>query len=138
MTTNTARPMFPWQKSATPPAAPPVATITAAPVERLAMTVGELAKAIGVSVGTVLAMSRRGDGPPSAVLPQGRLRRYPVDGVRRWLADLAAAQAEANMHAGVHTGEAETPETQGKAQKFAPQDDCDRPQPQTQTKEPTP
>jgi excisionase family DNA binding protein len=69
-------------------------TVTAAPVPRLALTTQELAAAIGVSPGTITTMVRAGTAPPSMIIPNGRLRRFPVDGAREWLAERARAEAD--------------------------------------------
>ena len=83
------RRVYPWQTSAA--SAPPAPESTSIePVPRLALNTEELAKAIGVSVGTVATMLRRGTAPPSVVVCD-RLRRFPIDLVRAWLVERAAA-----------------------------------------------
>ena len=88
MAISTSKPkiLFPWlqqpneQLSATPPPAQNVE-----PVPRLALTVHEVAMALGISVGTLNKLVQSGKGPPSFIVPGGRLRRFPTDAVRRWL-----------------------------------------------------
>lgn len=41
--------------------------------------------ALGISVGTLNRLVQSGKGPPSFIVPGGRLRRFPTDAVRRWV-----------------------------------------------------
>jgi excisionase family DNA binding protein len=94
--TTVPRIRYPWLASPQTHQAPPPAAgaVTAAPVPRLALTTQELAAAIGVSPGTITTMVRAGTAPPSMIIPNGRLRRFPVDGAREWLAERARAEAD--------------------------------------------
>ena len=90
-----SRAHFPWlpaEAGDDAPAAELPAVATAkitAEVPKLAMTARELAAATSLSVSTIAGLVRAGKGPPSFVVPGGRLRRFPVDGARQWVADLA-------------------------------------------------
>jgi hypothetical protein len=57
-----------------------------APVPRVTLMPREAAQALGVSEGTLAGWFRARIGPPSFVVPGGRLRLYPVDGLREWAA----------------------------------------------------
>jgi len=64
---------------------------TAPPV--LAVRAREAAKALGISPRTLWTLSRRGEVP---CLRLGRLRLYPVEQLRAWLAEKADAQGVAD------------------------------------------
>lgn len=59
-------------------------TKSIAPVPRLALSIDELAAALGVSPRTIATWVKDGSAPPSFI--QGRLRLFPTDGVSNWLA----------------------------------------------------
>lgn len=65
-----------------------------APVPRVALSPLETAQALGVSEGTLATWEREGTGPPSFVMPGGRLRFYPVTLLHEW----AAARAREVSH----------------------------------------
>jgi excisionase family DNA binding protein len=81
--------LYPWlqkpneQLSAPPPPPPPAQNVE--PVPRLALTIHEVAMALSISVGTLNKLVQSGKGPPSFIVPGGRLRRFPTDAVRRWV-----------------------------------------------------
>ena len=77
--------LFPWlQKPNEQLSAPPPAQ-NVEPVPRLALTIHEVAMALSISVGTLNKLTQSGKGPPSFIVPGGRLRRFPTDAVRRWV-----------------------------------------------------
>lgn len=78
--------LYPWlQKPNEQPAAPPPPAQNIEPVPRLALTIHEVAMALSISVGTLNKLIQSGKGPPSFIVPGGRLRRFPTDAVRRWV-----------------------------------------------------
>jgi excisionase family DNA binding protein len=88
MATPTYKPtrIYPWQqkpKDQSP--GPPSPAQIVEPVPRLALTMQEVAIALSISVGTLNKLVQSGEGPPSFIVPGGRLRRFPTDAVRRWV-----------------------------------------------------
>lgn len=78
--------LYPWlQKPNEKPSAPPPPAQNVEPVPRLALTIHEVAMALSISVGTLNKLIQSGKGPPSFIVPGGRLRRFPTDAVRRWV-----------------------------------------------------
>ena len=78
--------LFPWlQKPNEQLSAPPPPAQDVEPVPRLALTIHEVAMALSISVGTLNKLIQSGKGPPSFIVPGGRLRRFPTDAVRRWI-----------------------------------------------------
>ena len=69
---------------------PPRPALSPAPVPRLALSIREVASALGVSVATVQSWQRAGIAPPSFVLPATKRRLFPLLAVERWLLDRAA------------------------------------------------
>lgn len=86
--------LYPWLAPGDSPASPAAEPAPALPpvsaVPRLALTVAELAEAVGVSSSTIVGWLRRGEAPPHLRLPGNRLIRFPVASVERWLLDRAA------------------------------------------------
>ncbi len=89
-------PRFPWKEARQAPAAPVTVREPAivAQVPRVALSGRGAAAALSISLSTMAALERNGDGPPSFVLPGGRRRLYPLDLLIRWAADQAAAAGD--------------------------------------------
>ena len=60
---------------------------------REALTIDEAAAACGIGRSTLYSLIDSGEGPPTLRIRRRRL--VPIAGLRRWLADLEAAQADA-------------------------------------------
>ncbi len=88
---------YPWKNKGTPGTAtvPAVAKPTlVAQVQPICLSGHAAAAALSISKGTLETLERRGEGPPSFVLPGGRRRLYPVDLLIRWAAERAVADGD--------------------------------------------
>ena len=90
--TVTPEELYPWlvESPETPAAVPASVLLPTAAVPKLALSVGELGAAVGVSASTVNGWLRRGEAPPHLRLPGGRLLRFPIAAVEAWLLERAA------------------------------------------------